>query len=133
MSQESLKSLVEANAYFYETFARGDADVMETLWAKREDVTCIHPGWGAVTGRDAVIRSWEMVLENQPNIRCGRPEGFLVGDVGYVICLEELGEGRLVATNLFILEDHHWKLIHHQAGVTRPADNKPASGTHPIH
>ena len=93
---------------------------MRQIWSDAEDITCIHPGWGPVTGREAVMRSWETILESPPQINCTEPSGYISGESAYVIAFENLGEGRLIATNVFRLEFDDWRMIHHQAGLPAP-------------
>jgi len=118
--QNALENLITANANFYEALASGDCGLMQSIWSDADDITCIHPGWGPVAGREAVMRSWETILENPPQITCTEPRGYISGESAYVITFENLGEGRLIATNLFRLESNGWKMIHHQAGIARP-------------
>ena len=47
-----------ANEAFYVAFSTRDLEAMDALWARQAPVTCIHPGWNALTGRDAVMESW---------------------------------------------------------------------------
>ena len=115
-----LERLIDVNQNFYEALASGDFDEMQRIWSDADDVTCIHPGWGPVVGREAVMRSWETILENPPQITCSEPRAYVSGESAYVIAYENLGEGRLTATNLFRLEADEWKMIHHQAGIARP-------------
>lgn len=93
---------------------------MRQIWSTAEDITCIHPGWEPVSGRESVMRSWETILGSPPQITCTEPTGYISDQSAYVIAFENLGEGRLVATNLFRLEFNDWKMIHHQAGIARP-------------
>ncbi len=107
-----------ANEAFYRAFADSDFDTMAQLWASGEPVTCIHPGWPPLTGRDSVIESWRRILANgqAPKVACVQPEAFLLGDAAFVICYEAVDDNALVATNLFRREGRQWKLVHHQAG-----------------
>ena len=116
-----VEEVLSTNAAFYEALATGDFGLMQKVWSNTDDVTCIHPGWGSILGRQSVMRSWETILQSPPQIACTEPRGFVSGDSAYVIAYENLGDGRLIATNLFRLEDDAWKMIHHQAGVARPA------------
>lgn len=133
MSGMDENALLIANDAFYAAFAGGRADLMADIWSSAANITCIHPGWGCVSGREAVLRSWESILANPPDIACKNLQAFTLGDVGYVVCFEALGEGRLIATNFFQRERGEWKMIHHQAGVTRP-DSIPSRKTdHQVH
>jgi ketosteroid isomerase-like protein len=113
-------AILFANEAFYRAFADRDLKAMEAAWSKEAPVTCLHPGWGVLAGRDEVLESWKRILENEsaPAIACRKPQVFLHGEVAMVICYEEIEGQFLVATNLFRHEGRQWRLIHHQAGPT---------------
>ena len=125
MSDES--EVLRANAAFYDAFARKDADGMDRLWAEQSAVACVHPGWGALFGRDAVLRSWRAILTGgaAPAIRCEGASALLWGDVALVLCTERIGGGALAASNLFVREPSGWKLAHHHASPV--AQQQPRS------
>ena len=111
------REVLAANDAFYEAFARGDAPALEGLWAGR-GVACIHPGWPPLDGRDAVLESWRQIFRaGGPNIRCGGGRAYVHGNTAFVICIEHLDGGDLVATNYFVREADTWKIAHHQAGA----------------
>ncbi len=118
-----------ANDAFYLAFAESDVEAMEDLWARVLPVTCVHPGWNALSGRDEVIESWHAIMAGgeSPNIQCSNAEAHVHGDVAYVVCHETLDQGFLIATNIFMREDDTWKIVHHQAGpAPEPsADEEP--------
>ena len=116
MSQETV--LLFANEAFYLTFTTRDADAMDAIWSAREDVTCVHPGWQPLIGRNEVMRSWRNILSNPkaPKIECEHVWAHVAETIAYVLCNEVMAEGQLAATNIFTLEDGAWKIIHHQAG-----------------
>ncbi len=91
---------------------------MDAVWSRKHSVVCVHPGWGAVYGRDEVMGSWHAILSNpdSPAIRCDQEAIHGLGDTYFVTCVEHIGNDRLMATNLFALEDGHWRLVHHHAG-----------------
>jgi hypothetical protein len=43
------------NLEFYRAFSMRDLAGMERLWARDAPVSCIHPGWSLLTGRDRVL------------------------------------------------------------------------------
>jgi hypothetical protein len=108
-----------ANDAFYLAFANQDYEAMRSVWARRATVTCIHPGWDVLSDRDEVLDSWEDILSspNATNITCKSPMVRVLGEFAYVICYEVLDQGYLMATNVFVLEDGQWKMVHHQAGA----------------
>ncbi len=112
------------NQAFYDAFRARDLATMDALWSHDEPVTCIHPGWRALEGRDDVMESWEGILtgDSAPDIICRNAEAHLLGDLAYVICYEVIGNTVLVATNVLRRSGGGWLLVHHQAG---PCDLPP--------
>ncbi len=132
MSQEH-DELLAANSAFYAAFGDRDLAAIDALWARAHEVAVLHPGWPAVVGRDAVMRSWRSIVESPqpPDIACGDARAFVQGDAGFVLCIEHLGDGLLIATNIFAREDGNWRLVHHQAGPA--ASPTLQAETTPIH
>jgi hypothetical protein len=114
------EALLFANDAFYLAFAARDMAAMEEVWSKVAPVACIHPGWGALTGRDEVLESWAAIIANpdSPDIVVHAPLPHLYGDVGFVVCYEEIGGQYLIATNVFVRDGSIWRMVHHQAGPT---------------
>jgi ketosteroid isomerase-like protein len=113
------EAVLSANTAFYRAFAERDIERMDSLWAKDKPVAVIHPGWIGLEGRDAVMSSWKGILANpaSPDIRIKNARAHVYGDVAFVICYEVVNESVLIATNIFVLQDDHWKIVHHQAGA----------------
>ncbi len=120
-----------ANEAFYRAFADRDAQAMDAIWSSNAPATCIHPGWGPIQDRDEIVASWAAILadDNAPDIQCRDADAQIYGDVAVVICFETLGEGRLIATNIFCREGSIWKMIHHQAGPTSAAPDHDTDET----
>ncbi len=59
-------------------------------------------------------------------------QAFLFGEVGIVTCEEELDDGSLAATNMFVKEQGEWRLVHHQASpiLSRRAEAPPPGRLH---
>ena len=89
-------------------------------WSQTQPIACIHPGWGALNGRDDVLESWAAIIANpdSPDIRVHAPVAHLYGNVGFVVCYEEIAGQYLIATNVFVREGSVWRMVHHQAGPT---------------
>jgi ketosteroid isomerase-like protein len=126
------REVLDANDAFYRAFNAHDAAAMELVWSRNGSVACIHPGWQSLTGRDAVMASWRGILAGPaPTISCLEPTVHLLGDTAFILCIEEIPDGRLIATNIFIREEDQWRLVHHQAGpIARESDDEdgPRSG-----
>jgi hypothetical protein len=112
------EAVLAANAAFYSAFARRDLAAMDALWTRTGPVCCIHPGWGGLHDRDAVLASWASIFtgDEEPAIRCVEPRVRIDADAATVICEEVLGDARLVATNVFVRDAVGWRLWHHHAG-----------------
>jgi len=123
-------AVLAANLEFYRAFGARDLAAMDALWAREAPVACIHPGWPALSDRDAVIESWRGILGNPqaPRITCFDERVHLYGDAALVICEEELDGGTLIASNFFVREAGAWRIAHHQAGqlvARRPQSRRP--------
>ena len=118
MTSSTQDALLRANLAFYDAINAGDIEGMDALWANQAPVACAHPGWPALHGRDEVISSWRSILLGPvpPKILCVDAHATVLGDVGHVICTEQLDSQSLLATNLFIREGGLWLMIHHHAG-----------------
>ena len=130
-SLEMDREVLAVNEAFYRAFATRALDGMDRLWATSAQVTCIHPGWNAVRGREPVIASWESILSNpnSPAITTANATAHVLGEAAYVICEEHINGAVLIATNIFVREAGEWKLTHHQAGhlLARVQAPPPAS------
>jgi hypothetical protein len=127
------EDVLKANQSFYKAFANGDHEAMDALWARNHAVSVIHPGWGGLHGRNAVMDSWRRILEgnNNNDIQCEQPVVFLAHDLAYVTCHEVFPDGQLIATNIFIWEDKTWRMVHHQAGpVNQPGNTSGQTSIH---
>ncbi len=123
-----------ANQAFYAAFAGRDPDAMEQVWAKDRTLTCVHPGWAPLTGREQVLASWRSILSGNsaPRISCHQEHAVIYGDCAAVTCIEVIESGvaqgeraqaqYLAATNIFVRVGHIWAMVHHHAG---PANVDP--------
>ncbi|KAJ7956644.1 F-box protein SKIP8 [Quillaja saponaria] len=126
LQKDSKTSLLVANNRFYDSFRAGDLAAMQTLWAKKEEVCCVHPGVKGISGYDNVIESWEFVWANYEfplEIKLKDETVYVKGDVGYVTCMEFVKTkgsrwGGQYVTNVFERIDGHWYIcIHHASPV----------------
>ncbi|MGH3328806.1 MAG: nuclear transport factor 2 family protein [Streptomycetales bacterium] len=145
-----VEAVVDANADLYAAVETADLDRMGRIWADgpyAESVTCVHPGWPPLRGRDEVMRSWAVIMANTPYIQffLTDVQVELAGDVAVLTCAENiltsLGEnddddadvdassalagGRIVATNIFRRTSEGWRLwLHHGSPVLNAADSE---------
>jgi ketosteroid isomerase-like protein len=119
------EAVLTANRAFYHAFRTRDFAAMDALWARTAPVACIHPGWAALIGRDAVMASWRDILGQPTAIACQAERVLLFGDSACVLCHEVVDggdpdAGLLIASNLFVREAGDWRMVHHQAGGVAP-------------
>ena len=134
LTQTEADALLAANLEFYRAFTTHDLPAMERVWAAETPVLCLHPGWELLRGRVAVLESWRQILSNPgaPHVMVHDDQAFLFGEVGIVTCEEELDDGSLAATNMFVKEQGEWRLVHHQASpiLSRRAEAPPPGRLH---
>jgi len=114
-----------ANGAFYLAFSTRDVKAMAEAWAEGHEISCIHPGWAILYGREAVLKSWQGILRNPnaPKVKAHNERVDMLGEAAVVTCIEELnGRQFLAATNVFVKAGSAWRLVHHQAG---PANVDP--------
>lgn len=114
-------AVLQANGAFYEAFSNADVAAMTELWAKHAHVACFHPAAPAVLGREAVLASFRQILRHAPpgRMRCEEAVVTVLDGTAIVTCYEGSGEqpAHLAATNVFVLEEGAWRMVHHHAGV----------------
>jgi ketosteroid isomerase-like protein len=131
MSQETaLHSFASADACecaFYEAFREGDLIAMQQIWSGGTDIICIHPARAPISGRRAVMQSWQDILgatggvdvrfECRHRARADR----LAVHVGIeTIGTQDDDEPALVTvTNVYELTEEGWKMGAHHAGPIR--------------
>lgn len=127
-------AVLEANQDFYRAFSDGDFEAMSRLWAARAPIACMHPGLPAIVGRARVLGSWKRILGDASgwDMSCRDARAHVLGDTAFVTCFEASGDGpaHLAATNVFVLEDGEWRMVHHQAGPLSepvPTSSSPES------
>ena len=123
MPQGDEAAVLAANAAFYAAFNARDADAMAALWATAAEVTCVHPGWNILRGREAVLASWRSFLGNAEQAKIvGAAEGAqIIGEVAIVVGREVVGGHPIAVSNTFLLQADGWKLLHHHASpVAQP-------------
>lgn len=117
---EAEAAVVLANERFYRAFSQGDFLAMSALWAQRVPVACFHPTAPALIGRDAVLQSFRQILRGSPTfaLRCEEAVVTVVNETAILTCYEGAGDepAHLAATNVFVVEDGDWRMVHHHAG-----------------
>lgn len=109
-------AVLAANAAFYQAFAAADFSQMSGIWAD-DDVSCIHPGWPVLIGRQMILDSYRRILGNPTleKIEHRNDAVMITGSEGRVFCIEIVGGMALAATNWFKRIEGAWRMVHHQA------------------
>ncbi len=126
MSDEA--AILAANAAYYRAFESADFAEMSRIWAD-DNASCIHPGWPALIGRQAVLESYGQILRNPNQERIeARNETVMVSDnEARVLCVEFVGGTALAVTNLFKRVNGAWRMTHHQASPIAALVEEPMS------
>lgn len=118
-----------ANAEFYVAFEGADLDRMSALWDVdgNAPVSCVHPGWPLIRGRQRVLRSWAVIMANTTYIQFVLTDVAVnvVGELAVVTCDENIltsaepaDAGQATATNVFRRRGDGWRLwVHHGSPV----------------
>src|ERR1019366_8338336 len=90
MSDEA--AILAANAAYYRAFTSADFAAMSRIWAD-DNVSCIHPGWPVLLGRQAILESYREILRNpdQERIEPRNETVMAAGEEARVFCVEFVG------------------------------------------
>ena len=118
-----IQQVLEANEGFYRAFESLDLTGMESVWARGEEVRCVHPGWGLRTGWTDVMSSWATIFENTSLMQFNIIDAqvHVAGDYAWVVCTESITsvvdtnvtEFRVLATNILVQREARWLMVHH--------------------
>lgn len=118
------REVLAVNDNFYQAFNRSDLNLMQSVWAKKDSVTCIHPGWEVLRGFDVIIQSWENIFVGSENLEVKLSDIKVTeGGLIWVSCQENLFAmsmsgvqvSKVHATNLFEKIEDQWKMVLHHA------------------
>jgi ketosteroid isomerase-like protein len=125
------RELLAANEAFYRAFASADFARMDALWARDAKVACTHPSGETLHGREQVMAGWRSLFRSggNPPITAQQPTAHLLGDAGFVLCIEAVPGGQLAATNLFVRERGSFRMVHHHAAPVSRAISRPPPST----
>ena len=122
-SLTEIEAVKLANQLFYRAFETLDIDQMSGVWDDQYEVTCVHPGWPLIQGRDEVIQSWASIFNNTMVMQFTITETsvHIDRDWAWVVCTESLrsvvdgrvNEAKIEATNIFSKHGKRWMIVHH--------------------
>jgi hypothetical protein len=133
-------AVIRANDAFYRAFESLDPGEMEKVWLRAAHIRCVHPGWGALGGWDAVMESWQRIFAGALEMRFTqeRVHVAVTGDLAWVVLVERIeslhpdgpGGGRVQATNLFERVAGAWYLVHHHGSPIYEDLPRPSGPLH---
>lgn len=119
----------EAEKAFYEAFQQEDLELMMSIWANDEDITCIHPGGNRLEGQTLVRESWEQIFRHENGIKfeINQKRVLIENNIAIHHVIESIymdGElqSEIIATNMYRKSHDSWQMIlHHASPELRPA------------
>ncbi len=126
-----LDSPDEIELQFYEALRRGDIERLMAVWSDDEEIVCVPPGGGRVVGAGAIRAAFEGIFANGPidahpeQVRRLQTHACAVHSVVEQIRLmtsEGPQSGWVLATNVFVLTAHGWRLVAHHASPGSAAE-----------
>ena len=142
MSAKIFPTAQDAENAFYEALERCDLDGMMAVWAEDEDVLCVHPTGGRLTGQDQVRESWAKMFAAGPRARLQVTQQVAIS--GMMLAVHSVfenfslegaapGDARplpIVATNVYLRTAAGWRMIVHHASPA-PVEKPPAAAEAP--
>jgi ketosteroid isomerase-like protein len=136
-------SAQEAEAAFYEAFAKNDLEAMMAVWADDEDIYCVHPGGPRFAGLEAVSESWRRLFKSGQTLSfqlCARHEisGMMLAVHSVYEQISVVGQGAarnpMLATNIYLRTGKGWRMIaHHAAPAPQLPESEPRRVTKTLH
>lgn len=119
----------EAEKAFYAAFQQEDLELMMSVWANDEDITCIHPGGNRLEGQTLIRESWEQIFRHENGIKfeINQKKVSIESDIAIHHVIESIYMGgelqsEIIATNVYRKSHGCWYMIlHHASPELRPA------------
>jgi ketosteroid isomerase-like protein len=114
----------DAENAFYEALERCDLEGMMAVWAEDDEIVCVHPAGGRLTGQDQVRESWAKIFAAGPRARVTIDRQVAISgmmlEVHSVFETFTLPEAKeqpapIVATNVYLRTAAGWRMIVHHA------------------
>ena len=140
MSAKIFPTAQDAENAFYEALERCDLDGMMAVWAEDEEILCVHPVGGRLTGQNQVRESWAQLFAAGPRARLQVTQQVAISGMMLAVhsvfenfSLERTAPGAapsdarpapIVATNVYLRTAAGWRMIVHHASPA-PAQAAP--------
>lgn len=125
----------DAEAAFYDAFARNDLEGMMSVWADDDDIYCVHPHGTRVAGVDDVRESWRQLFKARQSLVFElREQHYVQGMMLAVHSVYEQIEvegqagarGAILATNVYLRTERGWRMVVHHASAVPSTAAPPA-------
>lgn len=133
----------EAQDAYYAAFSATDVAAMAEVWGDDADTLCIHPGGGLLKGKEAVMQSWMEIFAGAqpPSIEVEPVATRDSGDLAIRVLVESIrpngrpteSVSKVLATNVFRLEDGSWRLVQHHASLPLRVAPSASTAKHRVH
>jgi len=126
-----------AEEAFYRAMQKRDLELMMSVWAEDDNISCVHPGGQRLDGRTAVRTSFEQIFRGPSSMvfRLSDVSHFYDQNLAVNVLHEHIRLGQdthfqppVIATNVYRLTDNGWRMVMHHASPTRAS--KPAPNLH---
>lgn len=126
----------QAEAVFYAAFENGDLEAMAEIWARSDDIVCVHPHGPQLLGYDEVMQGWRNILDNTAGFRITvrvvnhySDEAMSVRFVMETLVNEnsDAGPVTVLATNAYRRTESGWRIVLHHASPTPQAERDTAN------
>ena len=140
MTSRIFPTAQDAENAFYEALERCDLEGMMAVWAEDEEIVCVHPAGGRLSGQDQVRESWARIFAAGPRARVRIEQQVAISGMmlavhsvheNFTIQGQARGDAQpvpVVATNIYLRTAAGWRMIVHHASpapAQAPAPQPP--------
>ena len=133
----------DAEAAFYDAFAKCDLDAMMAVWADEDEIYCVHPNGARVSGMAQVRESWRQIFASGQTLQLQLREQQQLH--GMMLSLHSVYEhisisggtrsqSRVIATNIYLRTARGWRMVaHHASPAPASVPTEPQRVTKTLH
>jgi ketosteroid isomerase-like protein len=136
-------SAQDAEAAFYDAFAKGDLEAMMAVWADDDDIYCVHPQGPRLLGEEQVRESWRQIFASGERLTFHlASQHYLPGMMMAVHSVYEhiavagdpRGRHPIIATNVYLRTELGWRMVaHHASPAPAAAAEQPSQSAALLH
>ncbi len=120
----------EVEQQFYEALQRGDLERLMACWLEEDGISCVHPGGPRIQGFAEVRSAFEAIFAHGSiDIQVQETRRWQADTSAVHSVLERVDVSTddgprsawVMATNVYVLTEHGWRLLCHHASPGTPA------------